>query len=207
MYKILGGDGKEYGPVSGAQLRQWMSEGRVNLQTKVQVEGESEWKALGSIPEFSNAARPAFTPPGLPPLSPPPGGDAAARSAVRAPAIALIVTAILNLLLGVLSLVYMKTAEEFYAGLPEFSDPERQQTLHLMFGPLGTASVVVGIVMSIVILIGAMRMQAAKNYAFAFTGCILAMIPCVTPCCFIGLPFGIWGLVVLCRPAVKSQFG
>jgi len=35
---------------------------------------------------------------------------------------------------------------------------------------------------------------------------IIAMIPCVSPCCCLGLPFGIWALVVLARPAVKSAF-
>jgi predicted Zn finger-like uncharacterized protein len=38
-----------------------------------------------------------------------------------------------------------------------------------------------------------------------FTACILAMIPCVN-CCILGLPFGIWGLVVLNKPEVKDAF-
>ena len=40
MYKIIGADGKEYGPVSTEQLRQWLLEGRVNSHTQVQPEGE-----------------------------------------------------------------------------------------------------------------------------------------------------------------------
>ena len=47
MYKILGGDGKEYGPISADTLRQWVSEGRANAQTQVQVEGGTGWTALG----------------------------------------------------------------------------------------------------------------------------------------------------------------
>jgi hypothetical protein len=61
--------------------------------------------------------------------------------------------------------------------------------------------------MSVVVLIGAVRMLALKSYALAFTVSILSLIPCVTPCCLLGLPFGIWALVVLSRPDVKSQFG
>jgi len=53
MYKVIGADGKEYGPVTAEQLRQWMQEGRVNNQTMVQSEGAMDWKALGSFPEFS----------------------------------------------------------------------------------------------------------------------------------------------------------
>jgi len=53
MYKILGGDGKEYGPISAATLRQWISEGRANAQTQVQAEGASGWTALGQLGEFA----------------------------------------------------------------------------------------------------------------------------------------------------------
>ena len=53
MYKILGGDGKEYGPISADTLRQWIAEGRANSQTQVQAEGTSAWVALGTVPEFA----------------------------------------------------------------------------------------------------------------------------------------------------------
>ena len=53
MYKIIGADGKEYGPISAEGLRQWIAEGRANAQTKVQVEGSAEWKRLEELPEFS----------------------------------------------------------------------------------------------------------------------------------------------------------
>ncbi|HLP77717.1 MAG TPA: GYF domain-containing protein [Candidatus Paceibacterota bacterium] len=52
MYRIIGADGREYGPVSAEQLKQWISEGRVNAQTYTLAEGTNEWKALGSFPEF-----------------------------------------------------------------------------------------------------------------------------------------------------------
>ena len=35
---------------------------------------------------------------------------------------------------------------------------------------------------------------------------ILAMIPCLSPCCLIGLPIGIWALVILMKPEVKAAF-
>jgi len=53
MYKIIGADGKEYGPISTAQLRQWLNEGRVNSQTKVQPEGAADWQPLSALPEFT----------------------------------------------------------------------------------------------------------------------------------------------------------
>jgi amino acid transporter len=53
MYKIIGADGKEYGPIAAEQLRQWIIEGRANGQTKVLAEGATEWKALREIPELA----------------------------------------------------------------------------------------------------------------------------------------------------------
>ena len=53
MYRIIGADGREYGPVSADQLRQWIAENRANATTRVLAEGATEWKPLGSLPEFS----------------------------------------------------------------------------------------------------------------------------------------------------------
>ena len=67
QYKIIGADGKEYGPVTATQLQQWVTEGRVNPQTRVQPDGSTDWKPLAEYPEFQPA--PATTaPPPLPPV-------------------------------------------------------------------------------------------------------------------------------------------
>jgi hypothetical protein len=54
MYKIIGADQKEYGPVSAEQLRAWIAEGRVNGQTSVWSESAGEWKPLAVFPEFAD---------------------------------------------------------------------------------------------------------------------------------------------------------
>jgi hypothetical protein len=77
MYKIIGADLKEYGPVSVEQLRQWISEGRVNGQTKVQAADATEWKAMADCPEFADVlpkAPQSFPAPTVPitPLPAPP---------------------------------------------------------------------------------------------------------------------------------------
>lgn len=65
MYKIIGADQKQYGPISGDQIRQWISEGRVNGQTVACAEGTSDWKPIAEFPEFGFTAAPvsAATPP------------------------------------------------------------------------------------------------------------------------------------------------
>lgn len=54
MFKIIGADGKEYGPVTSDQVRQWIREGRANAQTRVLPEGATDWTALGDFPEFDD---------------------------------------------------------------------------------------------------------------------------------------------------------
>lgn len=66
MYKIIGVDGKEYGPVDAEGLRRWIAEGRANAQTRVRLEGAAEWRFLRELPEFA-AALPGGAAPGLAP--------------------------------------------------------------------------------------------------------------------------------------------
>ena len=61
MFTILGGDGKEYGPVTAEQVRTWMATGRANLDTRAKAVGSDEWRRLGDFAEFGGAA-------GMPPL-------------------------------------------------------------------------------------------------------------------------------------------
>jgi hypothetical protein len=58
MYKIIGTDGREYGPISAGQLRQWIAEGRVESRTPVFVDGAKEWNFVGLLPEFANGFAP-----------------------------------------------------------------------------------------------------------------------------------------------------
>jgi hypothetical protein len=53
MYVIRGADQQEYGPVSAEVLRQWIAERRADSRTLVRETSASEWKTLGSMPEFS----------------------------------------------------------------------------------------------------------------------------------------------------------
>ena len=63
MFTIIGGDGQEYGPVSLQQLRSWLTEGRVNLDTQAKAVGSTEWQRLGDLPEFGAGSTSAVPPP------------------------------------------------------------------------------------------------------------------------------------------------
>ena len=57
----------------------------------------------------------------------------------------------------------------------------------------------------VIIICAALQMKALRKHGFAMTGAILALIPCNLAWVF-GLPFGIWALVVLSKPEIKSAF-
>jgi hypothetical protein len=57
MFKIIGGDGREYGPVDVETLKCWFAEGRLNAATRALREGTTQWTTLAEIPELSVALR------------------------------------------------------------------------------------------------------------------------------------------------------
>lgn len=59
---------------------------------------------------------------------------------------------------------------------------------------------------SVMISIGGGKMASMESYRLARLGAILACIPFVTPFIFLGIPFGIWALVLLNDPQVKAAF-
>ncbi|MCU0783611.1 MAG: DUF4339 domain-containing protein [Verrucomicrobia bacterium] len=78
MYRIIGADKKEYGPVTADQLKQWIAENRVNAQTRILAEGATEWKAVADCPEFAEAVAGKSPPPVVGASGPKPDADALA---------------------------------------------------------------------------------------------------------------------------------
>jgi len=209
MYRIIGADGNQYGPISADQLRQWLAEGRANAQTKVLAEGTTEWKPLSEFPEFfPSASVPGAT---TPPPSPLPGiptmqplGSYASPDAanqVSGPAIGLMVVAILGFLWQAFILVWRL----FFSAVA--AAQSNQPDWVTMFS--GTGAIIgsiLGILSSVLVLFGGLKMKRLESYSLAMAASIIAMIPCVSPCCLIGLPIGIWSVVILAKPEVKAAF-
>ncbi len=167
------------------------------MQTQVLPEGSSEWKALGDLPEFAAAL--SGIAPVMPSISVP---STAGAELVNGPAIGLIVVAILGVLLQITSLILNAAGASFVAA----SQMPKEAWANMFSGTVGVISSIIGILVSGLILFGAMKMKKLENYGLAMAVSVLAMIPCLSPCCFIGLPIGIWAVVVLSKPEVKSAF-
>jgi hypothetical protein len=198
MYKIIGADGNEYGPVSAEQLRQWLAEGRINAQTKVRPEGATEWKLFSDLPEFA-AAVPSGPPPTMAII---PASGSAAQEQVNGPAIGLIIVAILGFMLQAAALAFNIAGKSL---LPA-TQMQNEAWVNMFSGAIGVVSNIIAILVSGLILFGGIQMRKLDSYGLAMTASIVALIPCISPCCVVGLPIGIWALVVLSKPEVKSAF-
>jgi hypothetical protein len=211
MYRIIGADGKEYGPITGEQVRLWIAEGRANAQTRVQSENSTEWQPISAFPEFAAALNPV--PPSSGTISSDPGREAALR-AVQGPAKGLLVTAITGFFVVAIEFVTNVASILHPQAMvpPPGLDPMQQQWFDALqgfagfIGVAGIVQCVIGAIVGVVVLLGASKMQRLESYGLVYAACLLALVPCVSPCCCLGLPLGIWALVVLNKPEVKSYF-
>jgi hypothetical protein len=57
-----------------------------------------------------------------------------------------------------------------------------------------------------VVIFGATKMKSLQGYGLAMASAVIALVPCTSPCCVLGLPVGIWALIVLLNQEVKASF-
>lgn len=62
-YQIIGGDGRQYGPITESELRKWFVEGRLNGQSLVLREGGAEWQPLARLAELTDLFGASNVPP------------------------------------------------------------------------------------------------------------------------------------------------
>lgn len=123
---------------------------------------------------------------------------------INAPANALITVSIIGI--GAISLSIVFNVFLLLTGIVDhMREPElgiskqTQVAIRLTWGLLILAT-------NILILVSAIRMKRLENYSLAMFGSILAVVPCLGPCCIFGIPFGIWSIFALNQPGVKDSF-
>lgn len=147
------------------------------------------------------------------------GGPNPAADRVKGPAIGLIVTGALGILAALYGLFSNGMAmmgagpqmQQMEAQLDQMEgaegvDPAVFMKIMQAGGAVGIAMNIVGAIVSVVVIMGGLKMKNLESKGFATTASILAMIPCLSPCCVLGIPMGIWALVTLKDPAVQAAF-
>jgi hypothetical protein len=127
-------------------------------------------------------------------------------SAVAGPAIALMIIGALALCYAVLNvgvaLIAPAPAKQQARPGDWFGNVDENDTAYKA-GKI--AAYVLSFCWSGIVLSGAIYMWNLKGYGYAKTGAIVAMVPC-SPCCLLGLPFGIWAVIALNKPEVQDAF-
>ncbi len=145
----------------------------------------------------------SIPPPPPPPLvSPPkPAGDPSQE--VSGPAIGLLITAVFGgffAFLGLLGNLLGVSLGTMLAGSAE------EEFAQYLSGGIGITSSILGLLVAGFLVYAALEMKKLSQYGLAVAASVVAMVPCVSPCCIIGLPVGIWSLVTLTKPHIKEAF-
>ncbi len=135
---------------------------------------------------------------------------------VRAPAIALLVSNIIGMVFAAIQLAMgpdpMGMNEKYFDMLNDSGTdlpPGFEEQFGGMMSAMGSAGYslnIIGLLVGIFLVWGCIQMMNAQKYGVAMAAVIIGMIPCVGPCCVLGIPFGIWGLIVLSDVNVKALF-
>jgi prepilin-type processing-associated H-X9-DG protein len=138
MYRLLGTDRKEYGPMTADEVRRCIAERRANRFTQVRAEGETGWKPLAEFPEFSDTlASPSPPPlPGIPSL----------KSTLRPRTSGL---AIASMVLGILGFCGITGLAGLICGLLAMVQIRRSRG-----SVKGTGLAIAGVIVSIIMLAG-----------------------------------------------------
>lgn len=209
MYKIIGGDGKEYGPIPAGTLRQWIEEGRANAESKVRADGAGNWQALGTVAEFADLFGVSTGPRADAVVTDAPG-NAEARGLANPAGWALMIVGVLGILmcLGFIMSYAVK-------GVPP-------SPLEGMFGGHNSSAafragekagrfsaLLVGVAEAGFFIFAGWKLRRLESWGLVLTAAILAIIPFCgsrAPLCLLSAPVGIWVIVVICLPKVKSAF-
>lgn len=122
---------------------------------------------------------------------------------VSSPSVGLLVTGVVGGIISLLGLILNVIGTSV---LPFVEDSLDERYMELWEGAAGIASSFIGVAVAVFIIYAALKMKELSQYGLCMAASILAIIPCISPCCIIGLPIGIWCIVVLTRPEVKAAF-
>ncbi len=126
-----------------------------------------------------------------------------ASDQVSGPSVGLLITGILG---GVLSLIGL-ISSIFETGIESLKAHRYiEEYAGLAEGAAGVAICFVGLLVAGFIIYASLKMKELTQWSLCVAASIIAMIPCISPCCIVGLPIGIWCLVVLTKPEVKTAF-
>lgn len=150
---------------------------------------------------FSDS-NPYTSPSGIGGLPPRDSSDVQGR--VLPPAIALIIVAGLGLTMSLFNVAFAVISGPLPVdpNAPDFVRGMQQSAS----GPVAIVAQSLFALLNVAILFGGVQMARRRMRPLAITASVLAMVNVGTCCCVIGLPVGVWSLVILFLPEVAAAF-
>ncbi len=144
-------------------------------------------------------------PPQPPQLPQPPQAMPSANAAqeMAGPATGLLITAIIGGFFVFLGLLVNLLG--FSLGTM-MADSGEEQFAQWISSGFGVTSSVIALLVAGFLIYASLEMKKLSQWGLAVGASVVAMLPCISPCCLIGLPVGIWCLVVLTKPEIKAAF-
>ncbi len=174
----------------GKRITHWVHPHNGDLKT-----GPSPMAGPPSTPPPGGAAAPALTSPN----PPPPAHEkmpVSGTGIIVAPAVGLMIGALWKLLSALVALFVL-------SGHNRWLEPMlRDFGIGPFFGIASVSLVLFKIIPALLILFGAFQMLQLRSYAWAMAAAILSIVACS----LVGLPMGIWALIVLARQDVRETF-
>lgn len=135
-----------------------------------------------------------------------PNWRAAAQAKVNLPAIFLIILAPIGILFFGFDLFGRTMLDP--ADNPFLGDMEQPGAAEgaVIGNVIGGGLDIIGAILQCVVIFGAIQMRQLRSRSLAMGAAIISCIPCLSACCVLGIPFGIWALVALNDPMVKQAF-
>ena len=117
-YTVIGSDQKQYGSVTADDIRRWITDGRLNAQSLVREESDTEFRPLSAFPEFADAFVARAATPIMPPPLPTTPTSPAKTSGVAITSLVLGIlgvftcgiTALIGLIFGIIAMVKVKNS-------------------------------------------------------------------------------------------------
>jgi hypothetical protein len=121
---------------------------------------------------------------------------------VQGPAIALIVIGIIGILfhLAMAGLSFLGSGFSALAG-------GSRGVGSALSGAVGGVVYIVWALLEGLVVFGGVKMKSMQSWGLAVAAAVVALLPCTNwICCLLGMPIGIWALVVLMNDEVKRSF-
>ncbi len=128
------------------------------------------------------------------------------QNKVKGPAFALIVLGVLGILGAIWGFISPTDPEVIRNALEQGNMDAEQVDMTIGFVSKFAVGInIVQLAMAGLLVFAGSQMLKLKSWGLAVTASIVAMIPCWC-CCILGVPVGIWALIVLLDKDVKAAF-